>query len=173
MEPEPFTAVARAVKTHGVAGELSCTPLEGALGELPIGLELWFVPPPDGPLMVRLEGVRPGPKGTIIKVSSIDTVEQARALTSRLLLAKTEDLPEDWIQPEEFDAVGLLVRDVERGELGTVEDVIVTGANDVWVVRGPEFGEVLLPAIDDVILKIDDEALIAEVRLLPGLLDEE
>ncbi len=173
MDLAPFTAVARVVKTHGVAGELSCTPLEGPLDELPEGIGLWFVPPPDGPLMVRLEGVRPGPKGTILKVSDVDSVERARELTSTLLLARTTDLPEGWLEDERFDPVGLSVRDTERGDLGTVTDVIVTGANDVWVVSGERFGEVLLPVIDDVVLAVDEDARTAEVRLLPGLIDED
>ena len=173
MEPEPFTAVARVVRTHGVAGELSVTPLEGPLDELELGLELWFVPPPGAPLAVRLEGVRPGPKGTIVKLSGVDAVERARELTSTLLLAKTSELPEDWLAPDEYDPVGIVVRDVERGELGSVTDVIVTGANDVWVVRGEAYKEILIPVIDDVILEIDEEARTAEVRLLRGLIDED
>ncbi len=173
MEPAPFTAVACAVKAHGVAGELSCTPLEGPLDELPIGLEMWFVPPPGAPLSVRLEGVRPGPKGTLVKVSGVDSAERARALTPSLLLARTDDLPDDWVQSPGIDSVGLVVRDTERGELGEVTEVIVTGANDVWVVRGESHGEVLIPVIEDVILQIDEEGRTAVVRLLPGLIDED
>ncbi len=173
MEAAPFTAVARAVRTHGVAGELSCTPLEGPLDELPLGLELWFVPPPGAPFAAKLESVRPGPKGMLLKVSGVDSVERARDLTSTLLLAKTSDLPEDWLEPREPDPVGLTVTDEGRGLLGVVTDVIVTGANDVWVVQGEQFGEVLVPAITDVIISIDDVARSATIRLLPGLIDED
>ena len=59
------------------------------------------------------------------------------------------------------------VVDEARGVLGEIVEVIVTGANDVWVVDGP-FGEVLLPVIDDVVLDVDEEARTAQVRLLAG-----
>lgn len=173
MEPAPFTAIARVVKTHGVAGELSCTPLEGPLEELPLALQVWFVPPPGAPLSALLEGVRPGPKGTIVKFSGIDSVESARDVRATLLLARSEDLPPDWLEPEAADPIGLAVTDAERGLLGTVADVIVTGANDVWVVDGDAYGQVLIPVIDDVILSIDEIERTARVRLLPGLIDED
>jgi len=49
--------------------------------------------------------------------------------------------------------------------------VISTGAADVFVVRGPR-GEVLLPAIDDVILKLDTDNREVIVHLLPGILED-
>jgi 16S rRNA processing protein RimM len=53
-----------------------------------------------------------------------------------------------------------------------VAEVIVTGANDVWVVRGGRWGEVLVPIIDEVVHDIDESSGTASVRLLPGLLPE-
>jgi 16S rRNA processing protein RimM len=64
------------------------------------------------------------------------------------------------------------VNDAAHGDLGMIEDLIVTGANDVWVVSGP-YGEVLIPVIDDVVLAVDHDAGSISVRLLPGLLPEE
>jgi len=63
------------------------------------------------------------------------------------------------------------VIDDERGLIGTVDDVIITGANDVWIVDGP-FGEVLIPVIEDVVHEIDEDAMTARVTLLPGLIEE-
>jgi len=57
-------------------------------------------------------------------------------------------------------------------ELGTVVDVIVTGANDVWVIDGP-YGEVLVPVIDDVVRDVDEENGTARTRLLDGLIDDD
>ena len=45
------------------------------------------------------------------------------------------------------------VEDQQRGVLGTIVEVIVTGANDVWVVEG-RFGEILIPVIDDVVMGV-------------------
>ena len=68
--------------------------------------------------------------------------------------------------------VNSLRRDEERGELGVIDEIIVTGANDVWVVRGGPLGEVLIPVIDDCVLEVDTETRTARVRLLPGLIEE-
>jgi 16S rRNA processing protein RimM len=65
--------------------------------------------------------------------------------------------------------IGLTV-ETETGEtLGRVAEVLETGANDVYVVRGPA-GEVLLPAVEDVILAVAPEDGRLVVRLLPGIL---
>jgi len=173
MEPTPFTAIARVVKAHGLAGELSCTEFEGPLDELAPGLEVWFVPPPDGARSGRLRSVRPGPKGVLATVDGVDSIDEARALQGTLMLAPTAELPSGWVSEDEPNYVGLSVNDVERGYLGEVADVIVTGANDVWVLHNGPFGEVLLPVIDDGVLSVDEEEHAATVRLLPGLLGEE
>jgi 16S rRNA processing protein RimM len=57
----------------------------------------------------------------------------------------------------------------ETGEwLGRVGEVLRGGAHDVYLVRGPR-GEILLPAVEDVILELDLEARKMTVHLLPGL----
>ena len=58
-----------------------------------------------------------------------------------------------------------------RCALGTVTDVIQTGANDVYCVSGEDGKEILLPAIKDCILKVDLEKQEMLVHVLPGLLD--
>ena len=52
--------------------------------------------------------------------------------------------------------------------LGKVTEIIKTGANDVFVVVGPD-GELLLPAIESVILEIDLDADRMVVHVLEGL----
>jgi 16S rRNA processing protein RimM len=64
--------------------------------------------------------------------------------------------------------LGLAVRTEEGEELGTLEDILETGANDVYVVRG-QGDELLLPAIPQVVRQVDMDARTITVRLLPGL----
>ena len=71
------------------------------------------------------------------------------------------------------DLIGLTVVTEEGQALGTLIDVISTGANDVYVVEMPSGREVLLPAIRDCILNVDDEEGKMTVHLLDGLLEEE
>lgn len=67
--------------------------------------------------------------------------------------------------------IGLLVVTEEGEALGRITDVLPTGANDVYVVQGPDGAEILLPAIKEVILKIDLDMGAMSVRLLDGLRD--
>jgi 16S rRNA processing protein RimM len=174
MTPAPFVPLGRVVKTHGLQGEVSVIPAADLPFVLPVGLEVWFVPPPSGVRSGRIEDVRRGPKGPLVKVSGIDDVTAAQRVVGSQLLAREGDLPAEWSEPveEDEDVLGLIVTDVERGLLGEIVEVIVTGANDVWVVDGP-LGEVLLPVIDEVVLEVDSEAGTVSVRALQGLLPEE
>ena len=68
--------------------------------------------------------------------------------------------------------IGLRVEDVTSHEpLGVITDIIETGANDVYIVRGSR-GEILVPAIKDVVKHIDPAAGTMLIQPLPGLLPE-
>jgi 16S rRNA processing protein RimM len=72
------------------------------------------------------------------------------------------------------DIIGLSVQTTTGELLGTVDQVLFTGANDVYIVQTPgePSRELLLPAIADVIKEVDLENGILLVEPLPGLLDE-
>jgi 16S rRNA processing protein RimM len=65
--------------------------------------------------------------------------------------------------------LGLEVRDEEDRLIGTVTEILETGANDVYVVTDGTGREVLLPVIPEVILEINPEAGRLRVHLLEGL----
>ena len=54
-----------------------------------------------------------------------------------------------------FDIIGLTVYSTEGEELGTVENVLRTGSNDIYQARRPEGGELLIPALKSVVREID------------------
>ena len=54
-----------------------------------------------------------------------------------------------------FDIIGLTVYDEEGSVLGTVENVLRTGSNDVYAVRSADGREILIPALRAVVLAID------------------
>jgi 16S rRNA processing protein RimM len=66
------------------------------------------------------------------------------------------------------DIIGLDVYDEDDKYIGKIESVFPTGSNDVYVCKGEE-REILLPAIADVIRKIDVNHRVMIVRLLEGL----
>jgi 16S rRNA processing protein RimM len=169
---EPFVPLGRVARTHGLKGEVSVIPATDLPFSLPEGLEVRFVPPVVGIGAQRVESVRPGPKGPLVKLADIHDISTASKLVGATMVTRAEDDPFDRGE-EEPDPVGLVVTDEERGELGEITDVIVTGANDVWVVHGDRYGEVLIPVIADVVLEVDEETRTARVRLLPGLIEED
>lgn len=174
MAPESFLSLGRVVKTHGLGGEVSvASGLDDRLEAL-CGVQVWFVPPPAGVRAGTISSVRPGPKGPLVKIDTVGNIDTARALVGTVMLARSCDVPEALLQSQDTgdDPVGLAVTDAAHGFLGEVTEVILTGANDVWVIHGP-LGEVLLPVIDDVVLSVDYAARTASVKLLFGLLPGE
>lgn len=171
MERAPFIALGRVVKAHGLKGEVSVAPFTEPPFFLPEGLHVWLVPPPARGRETEIESVRSGPKGPLVKLRGIDSIEHAKELIGVEILAASVDVPEDAFDAEP-EADGAAVHDEEHGNLGTIVETIVTGANDVWVVHGP-YGEILVPVIDDVVLAYDEDSDTFEVRLLPGLMPEE
>lgn len=172
MTESRFLPIGRIVKAHGLKGEVSVVPLTGLPFVLPENLRVWIVPPPATVREGVVQGVRPGPKGPLVKISGVDDIGTAQSLSGREIVARPEDLPEAWTAAaEEPGPVGMAVRLEDGSPLGEIVDVIETGANDVWVVRGER--EVLLPAIPDVVLSSDYDTGVVVVRLLPGLIDED
>ena len=102
-------------------------------------------------------------------ITSRDQVEGWRQKELWITRDQAVELSED----ENFiaDLIGLSVRTDKGCALGTVTDVIQTGANDVYCVSGEDGKEILLPAIKDCILKVDLEKQEMLVHVLPGLLD--
>jgi 16S rRNA processing protein RimM len=170
MDAQGFVPLGRIARTHGLNGEVSVV----MTADLPVtcleGLAVWFVPPPATVRSARVTTVRPGPKGPLVAFEGVTDIDAASALRGATILCRAEDVPE---YEEEFDPVGMTVTDVSRGPLGEVVDVIVTGANDVWVVEGGPFGQVLVPAIDGVVGEIDEGDATITVQLLPGLIEDE
>lgn len=89
-----------------------------------------------------------------------------------MVYMKSEEMPE--LPEGEFythQLIGLEVVTDQGEKLGVLKEVLITGANDVYLVESPDRKDILLPAIDDVILKIDHDQGEIQVHILPGLLD--
>ncbi len=69
------------------------------------------------------------------------------------------------------DLPGMAVETTTGEALGTVKEVLETGANEVLVVERPEGGELLVPMIHDVVKTLDLAGKRIVVELIPGLLD--
>lgn len=108
------------------------------------------------------QGRRQG-KGVVAKLAGIDGRDQARAWLGSTIAVARSALPEP--EPGEYywvDLEGLRVRTVDGTELGVVDHLFATGANDVLVVRGER--ERLVPfVLDEVVERVDPQAGVIEV----------
>lgn len=166
--PAPYRRLGRIVKTHGTRGEVSLA-LRGGLSPTHLeGLEVWIVPPPEsGAVAHAITEVRSGPKGPLVRISGIESPADAHDVVGRYLLTRGDE------QSAEEDVEALLgfeVHDATRGYVGTVSDVIHTGANDVLVLTDGPYGEVLVPVIPDVMRDTDAQDRVLHVVLLEGLI---
>jgi 16S rRNA processing protein RimM len=120
-----------------------------------------------------IETVKPYNNIFLLKFKGIDTKEQANEYRGALLMVEENEvypLPEGYYY--HFQLIGMQVYDAEKGSLGQLKEIIETGANDVYVVRGEKYGEILIPAIKEVILDVDTAQNKMQVKLLPGLIED-
>ena len=109
----------------------------------------------------------------VAKLSGIDDIEAAQRLKGlQILVPRDEAIPLAEGEYYVADLVGLRVL-TEAGDcLGTLSQVIQTGANDVYAVQGSDSGKapILIPAIKQCILGVDIGCGTITVRLMKGLL---
>lgn len=108
----------------------------------------------------------------ILKFSGLDKIEDVEGFRQKDLMI-TRDQAVELSEDEYFiaDLIGLSVVTDEGEALGILEDVLQTGANDVYSVKTAEGKEILLPAIGDCILRVDLEKKEMLVHVMDGLLD--
>ncbi len=147
-----WVAVGRVLGAHGTKGALRVESLSDVPGRFAPGAAVWLQ-------AVRrvIQSASAGRGALILKLEGIDDRASAERMRGEVLeVPETERPP---LPPGAYytdDLIGLRVVDPEGRLLGTLEEVVETGANDVYVVRGPR-GELLLPAVDDVVLEVDLE----------------
>lgn len=103
-----------------------------------------------------LEKVRYQKGGLILKLKGIDAIEQAEGLKRKTIWANKSDVTKQLEEGRYLiaDLIGLSVYEEERC-LGTLKDVLQTGANDVYIVATPNRKELLIPVIEEVVEKVD------------------
>ena len=161
---EGFVAVGRILRPHGVAGELVVESLTDFPGRFEPGSLLRA-----GRRTYRVAAARPHRGALLLTLAGVASRNAAGALCGLLLEVPEDDLPP--LGEGEYyrhQLVALTVFDTDGNELGRIEEVLATGANDVYLVRG-ERGELLLPAIDSVVQEVDVDTGRMTVRLMPGL----
>jgi len=117
------------------------------------------------------EGFRQHKGYGLLKLKGCDdlaTAEKLRDMEVQIPLA--EAMPLEPGKYYVYQIEGLAVYTEEGELLGIIEEVLFTGSNQVYVIQGPR-GEVLIPALRDVVLEVNQEDRRMIVRLPLGLLD--
>lgn len=161
---EGFVAIGFVRGARGIRGELKVDPLTDFPDRFRRGATVWI----EGrAYKVRLS--RQLAPSLLLQLEGVNTRIGAAALGGRYLEVPEEELAElEEGEYYRFEIVGLDVVDSAGARLGRVEQVLETGANDVYVVRNDE-GDLLLPAIDTVVKKIDVAGGLIVVELIEGL----
>ena len=123
-------------------------------------------------LNLEIEGVKFFKQFVILKFKGLDNVNDIEKYRQKSLYVTRKNAVR--LQRDEYfiaDLIGLKVQDEDGKELGTVKDVIETGANDVYEVEMADGKSLLLPAIKQCILNVDVENGTMQVHVLEGLLD--
>jgi 16S rRNA processing protein RimM len=164
-----YLAIGQVARPHGLRGELSVT----VLTEFPErfkDMDRVYLGNEQEAEAYHLESYRWHKPSILLKLAGIDDrtqAEQVRGLLVQVPIEEAVPLPEGSYYL--YELIGLEVLTTAGEVLGTLTDVIETGANDVYVVKG-EGKEVLLPAIPDVIKSVNLKEGRVVVEVMEGLI---
>ena len=165
-----WVIVGRIVRPHGLLGDLKVEPLTDNPGRFDPGKRIKVRSRGGEEVDVILERVRPLPNHLLVAFSSYESRTQVEPWSGGWLLVPEQDVPSP---PEgeyyHFQILGMQVVGEETGEiLGEVVEILSTGSNDVYVVRGGE-KEYLIPALEEFVRKIDVPAKRMTIARTEGL----
>lgn len=168
---EKILQVGAVTSTHGLAGEVKVFPTTDDVNRfkklkqvlLDTGKEL---------LPLEIERVKFFKQMVILKFKGYDRIEDIMGFKGKSLYVTRENAVR--LKKNEYfiaDLVGMQVYTEDGALLGTLTEVLATGANDVYTVRMADGKDVLIPAIRQCILDVDVEKEQMTVHLLEGLLE--
>lgn len=168
---EEYLQVGVITATHGLKGEVKVYPTTDDPERFE-DLETVYLDTGKERKPLTIQHVHYFKQFVLLKFKGYDDISMVEGWRQRPLLvdrAHAVELGED----ENFiaDMIGLKVVSDTGEELGELTDVLATGANDVYVVKKPDGGELLLPAIKECILSVDLDAGVCTVHMLKGLAD--
>ncbi len=161
--------------THGLRGEVKVFPTTDDPRRFGDCDEVFLVkkhPLQQGKRLLHVERVKYFKNIVIIKFkefNDINEVEQFRKCD--IMVTREHAVPLEEGEYFFCDVIGASVSEEDGTPVGTVKDVLETGANNVFVIEMEDGQEVLFPSIPDCIKKIDVENKQIVAHIMPGLLD--
>lgn len=157
--------------THGVRGEVKVFPTTDDVKRFKRLKEV-ILDTGKEELVLEIEGVKFFKQFVILKFKGFDNINDIEKYKTKSLYVTRANAVR--LRKDEYfiaDLQGLTVIDENESVLGTLRDVMETGANDVYIVDMTDGREVLIPAIKECILNVDVEGGKIQIHIMDGLLD--
>jgi 16S rRNA processing protein RimM len=148
-----FLVLGKLRRPHGVQGEIPLEIYTHLLDLLAPGCVVYVG---DAHQPYTIEKTRWKQKLLLLKLAKINDRTIVSALTNELVYIKTSELPS--LPEDDFyyhQLIGLQVFEEDGRYLGVLVEILETGANDVYLIKDEAGDEVLIPAIEEVVLDID------------------
>ncbi len=156
--------------THGIRGEVKVYPTTDDATRFD-DLKQVILDAGKQQIPLEIQSVKYFKQFVILKFKGIDNINDIERYKRCPLLINREDAVD--LEEDEYfiaDIMGMEVYTEDGSLFGTLKDVMETGANDVYVIDSKDHGEVLIPAIKECILNVDEEAGKITIHLMEGLL---
>ncbi len=165
-----FIVIGKVVSTQGNKGEVNILPLTDSIDRFK-NLDNVILRNENSQTILNVEKIRVRKDTIILKLKDIENIEEAKMIVGSFLEVKRKNaikLSKDnyFI----FEIIGLEVYDENDIFLGKVENIISTGSNDVYIVKGENKKELFIPAIHDIVKNIDLEKRRITISMVDGLI---
>ena len=169
-EAPPYVIVGHVTRPHGLRGAVHVVP-DTDFPERLMSLTEAVLLKEGQPTPVRVQGVRPHRRGLVMTLAGIESVDEARTWQgAALAIPRAQAAPLPQGRHYVFEVLGLRVQTEAGEDLGIIAQILRTGGNDVYVVRGVG-RDYLIPAISSVVVAIDTTDGRVIIRPLAGLLE--
>ena len=168
---EEYLIVGTISSPHGVQGEVKVYPGTDDVSRFKKLKEVYLDTGKER-MILHPVGVKFQNPFVILKFQEFTSRNDVEGLKNRNLLVHRKDAVK--LKKDEYfitDLIGITVFREDDSVLGTLTDVIVTGANDVYEVTQEDGKTILLPAIRECIKNVDIEGRTMKVYVMPGLED--
>jgi len=173
IKKEDIFQIGKLIKPHGLQGELSFEFSTDIFDEAEAD---YFICEIDGifvPYFIENYRLKSDNSG-FVKFEGIDSNEEAKELTKINLYLERATLPADFSSEDVHGTdfyVGYQITDQEGNLIGEIVAIDDSTENVLFNVLSPSKDEILIPASDDYILGIDDEAGVIQMEIPEGLLE--
>ncbi len=161
--------IGKIIKAHGLKGVAKVYAYGESSAVFKMGRCMVAVGEDGSERNLTVKWAKPDNRMVLLAFAGIDNRDQAETLIGSELFADQISLPE--LEEGTYywaDIIGLDVYSVDEDYIGKVTSIIPTGANDVYVVKSGEM-EILVPALEWVVLSVDPENRVMRVKLPEGL----